>query len=180
MNCCRKLPAHCLRIKLYDWYPKTLLFKHSLQLIRVYYWSQKSQNETDVKSLAIFSERDRKRALWTRPEVTTTLRGSNVQWGPLGPDHPHYGLYVVYPHWVCLHAHEYPGYEDYPGFAHIQDMVFTWNREKSGYSSVYMINTSVPVTDCCFLFAHAPLMFTTRAGNCEIVNLTFLYCNRLE
>ncbi len=40
---------------------------------------------------------------------------------------------------------------------------------------VYMINTSIPVTDFCILFAHSPVMFTTQTGDFEIVNLTFLY-----
>ena len=37
---------------------------------------------------------------------------------PLGFAHMSRGLH--------LHVHRYPGYEAYPDFDHIQDMLFTW------------------------------------------------------
>lgn len=43
---------------------------------------------------------------------------------------------------MCLNAYLYPGFEPYPGFDHIRDMTFTWNRRNLViHVSVYMILT---------------------------------------
>ncbi len=52
-----------------------------------------------------------------------------------------------------LYGLEYPGYESYPGFDHIQDMVITCTqRSLIIYIPVFMTNTSIPVSDYWILF----------------------------
>ncbi len=75
-------------------------------------------------------------------------------------------------HRLRLHGLEYPSYEPYPGFDHIQDSVFTCTQRNLVFHIlVYMVNTSILVSDCCILFAQLPVTFidfNTNPGNFEI------------
>lgn len=55
---------------------------------------------------------------------------------------------------------KYPGYELYPGFDHIGDMVFTSpQRNLDIHILVCMIYHSIPVSDWCILFAQLCFFF---------------------
>ncbi len=64
---------------------------------------------------------------------------------------------------VCLHGYEYPGYEAYPGFDHMQDILFTWNKEKCGYS---LLVSMILITAFCLCCTTKLTVMAIEKGDC--------------
>lgn len=85
-----------------------------------------------------------------------------------GTESDEYSLFLsVSCHWLHSHQLEYPGFEPYFGYDHIQGMMFTCTqRNPVIHIPVWMINTSIPVSDYCILFEKVPVnlyLFTMQS-----------------